>query len=474
MVQRSGRKLALLVLAPLAAFGAVSEASPGGDVRSDNMALVATLETGHGGDMAFWHDRAVLAHGAADEDFGNDGFVVIDIADPTRPAKIGEFVCTASAADIAVWGDLVILAAWKDPTDGPSCDAPASTFPGPEDFTGLRLVSITDPAHPVQVGAVATPGAVGPHTFTLLPDLDHKDDRGRPDPRLFAYLSSALADPLELIEIPLRDPSSARVAPGFVAPPGVACHDFSLFLPRSLASCDHGTTQLLDISDPLRPVVVSRIPNPLAHAHSAAFSWDGNTLVVADEPLPELFAEGVKGNDLPGSPCYAGTAVPRGGYWFYDVTDPRNPVLTDTFQLPREVKGGYCASHQMNVVPLRDGRDVLVAAWYLGGTTVIDFTDPRNVREIAHYQASPGDPQRRSNPWASYWYNGFAYANNLWANIFGPGVATTERGFDVFRIDDPLLEAAVRLPHFNFGTQECWTPHAAGRDLPDPCRDGPA
>lgn len=46
---------------------------------------------------------------------------------------------------------------------------------------------------------------------------------------------------------------------------------------------------------------------------------------------------------------------------------------------------GYCTAHQFNVIPLRSGRDVLVAGWTLGGTTVVDFGDPERPYEIAHF-----------------------------------------------------------------------------------------
>ncbi|HLE47829.1 MAG TPA: hypothetical protein VI818_05985 [Candidatus Thermoplasmatota archaeon] len=459
-----------MLLLPMLALGGPAQGSHDADVHSQNMLLVATVDTGRGGEMAFWRDTAVLAHGAGDADLRNDGFVLLDISDPMNPVRISEFTCVASAWDIAIWGDLVILGSWKEATTGPACDASVPAFPGPDGFTGIRLVSIKDPAHPIQVGAVATKVGLGAHTFTLLPDLDHLDEAGRKDPRLLAYMSSSTAEPLELVEVPLREPAAARLVTEFAAPASSACHDFSLFLPRNLAICSNAATTIYDISDPLRLVHLATIANPTAHHHGSVVSWDGKTLVIGDEPLPELFVEGFTDAEPEVRDCYAGTDVPRGVYWFYDITNARNPVLTDTFQLPREVHGGYCSSHQMNVVPFSDGRNVLVAAWYLGGTTVVDFTDPRDVNEIAYYAASPADPQRRSNPFSSYWYNGYVYANNLHASLVG-AIATTDRGLDVFKIQDAGLKHDVRLPYFNFGTQECLSSHGAGKTKA-PCAAG--
>ncbi|HZB79387.1 MAG TPA: hypothetical protein VE522_06040, partial [Actinomycetota bacterium] len=48
----------------------------------------------------------------------------------------------------------------------------------------------------------------------------------------------------------------------------------------------------------------------------------------------------------------------------------------------------YCSAH-MGMAVMGIEEDLLVNAWYTGGADVIDFTDPRNLREIAYY-----DPQQ--------------------------------------------------------------------------------
>ena len=73
------------------------------------------------------------------------------------------------------------------------------------------------------------------------------------------------------------------------------------------------------------------------------------------------------------------------------------------FALPRAEEGVYCTVHQGNFVRTRD-RYLSVSAWYQGGVNVIDFTDPRNPREIAWYDAGVG-PEGSDN-WSAYWYEG--------------------------------------------------------------------
>jgi hypothetical protein len=60
----------------------------------------------------------------------------------------------------------------------------------------------------------------------------------------------------------------------------------------------------------------------------------------------------------------------------------------------------YCSAH-MGMAVMGIERDLLVNAWYTGGADVIDFTNPRNLREIAFY-----DPQQDSGTWSAYPYTG--------------------------------------------------------------------
>ncbi len=54
-------------------------------------------------------------------------------------------------------------------------------------------------------------------------------------------------------------------------------------------------------------------------------------------------------------------------------------------------------------------------AWYQGGISVTDFTDPKNVREIAYFDRGPVDATRAvlAGQWSSYWYNGRIYGSEI-------------------------------------------------------------
>ena len=113
-----------------------------------------------------------------------------------------------------------------------------------------------------------------------------------------------------------------------------------------------------------------------------------------------------------------------------------------TFMIPRP-QGTYCSVHNGNIIPV-NGRYLLVAAWYGGGTSVIDFTDPAHPVEIAYYVATGRG--RRADTWSSYWYNGKIYANDI------------ARGVDVFDIVTRFPGYGVHWTHLNAQTQDDLVP----------------
>jgi hypothetical protein len=82
-----------------------------------------------------------------------------------------------------------------------------------------------------------------------------------------------------------------------------------------------------------------------------------------------------------------------------------------------------CVAHNGSLVPV-PGRDIEVQAWYQGGISVMDFTDPKHAFEIAYFDRGPIDAKTLvlGGDWSAYWYNG---------NIYGSEIA---RGLDVFEL----------------------------------------
>ncbi|HUG31118.1 MAG TPA: hypothetical protein VMQ65_11475 [Candidatus Limnocylindria bacterium] len=424
-------------------------------LRSQALELFGSV-AGSNGDFAFRGDLAFVTRTDDwDKSTPEDGFNVVDIADPSNPTVLARFECIGSFVDISVWDDIVVLSQDRV-TAGDDCAAKASSESAADAFAGIRIVSIADPARPTLLASVPTgisEGAGlrsvrGSHTNTIVPDLEHRDASGSPAPRVLVYASMFYypgAKPhASIVEIPLGDPSAARIVGTFDNGTGMTCHDITVYLPAKLAACAAYTAGviLFDISDPVRPVIVSHLVVPgitqnIESHHSTTFSNDGRSLVINAEILQTA--------------CAGGTDGDEGALWFYDITDPAQPHERSFFQLPRPNPGHSCYAHQSNVVPMRGDRDVLVTGWMGGGVNLVDFTDLAQPRELAHWVAADADGQHSFTDTA-YWYNGHVYAANL--AISSGDTPATQLGFEVFAVDDGLVEDTVTLPHLNPQTQE--------------------
>ena len=106
----------------------------------------------------------------------------------------------------------------------------------------------------------------------------------------------------------------------------------------------------------------------------------------------------------------------QGAVWFYDITDPGNPILKSHYDMPldrTDAANRYCTAHNFNFVP---GTYKMVLSWYNSGMNVIDFSDPAAPKEIAHYTAPEVDY------WSTYFYGGRVFASD------------TSRGLDVLEV----------------------------------------
>jgi hypothetical protein len=414
-----------------------SGASHNADIHSDNIKLVTTWDDGgtyrSGSDIAFWKNRAV---------FGNltpGGFRVMNIKKPKNIWEIGQFTCVGTQSDVSIWKDLVFVSVDQTLASDACDSAPASQaqFTQGTHWEGIRIVSIADPANPQQIKTVVTD--CGSHTHTLVPDTKHG--------RLLLYVQSyPLGAPgakcnanshrkISVVEVPLGDPTAARVISTPTVSPAIGCHDVTYFPKRNLvgAACI-SESQLWDVTDLANPKILSHIENPEINIHhSVAFAWDGNTMVLGDELGGAAVAPG----------CGDQGDSPLGSLWFYDVKDPKNPKELSSYKIPQQSRSDLCTAHNFNIVPLRKHRDILISAWYEGGNTIVDFTNPEAPTQIGFYTPREG---RESVTWSSYWYNGRIYVNN-----YEHGALS--RGIDVFQVKHGFAKRSIDLPHLNPQTQ---------------------
>ncbi len=168
-----------------------------------------------------------------------NGIMVWDLADPSRPQLVTEYVCPASQSDVSVYGNLMFVSGeglggrLDCGTEG------VSETVSPDRLRGLRIFDISNVREPEYVANVQT--CRGSHTHSLLKDPD--DDENvyvyisgsapvRPADELPGCSSGAPGeDPetalfrIEVIRVPLDAPTEAaivtspRIFDGLEAPP---------------------------------------------------------------------------------------------------------------------------------------------------------------------------------------------------------------------------------------------------------------
>lgn len=319
---------------------------------------------------------------------GNEGGVHVIDHKGKKPRKIAFIPCPGTQNDVAVVKPGLIALGYHSST----CGSPGA---------GVRLLDVKNPKRPKLLGAVNDiPG--GTHTLTVYPG------------KAIIYSSPNRLGNVRGIEhiIDVSNPRDPKVV-GEFQPPGSTCHDLTFHISKEqkLAFCP-GTsgTDILDVSEPTAPELITRIVNPLLqYHHSAVATHDGKYLVIGDEA--------VAGND-----CVGG---PTGAQFIYDISDPSIPILMGYFGTthaplpigsPDVDDNTWCSSHLFNFIP---GTYILVSSWYAGGMTVVDWSDPSSPQEIAYYLGTGEDI---TNYWSAYWHDGRIYANDR------------VKGLDVFEV----------------------------------------
>jgi hypothetical protein len=174
-----------------------------------------------------------------------------------------------------------------------------------------------------------------------------------------------------------------------------------------------GNGILLDIKDPANPKRIGQVSDPnFAYWHSATFNNDGTKILFTDEwgggmqprcratDRPEWGADAI-------FTLNNGKLRPRG---YYKLPAPQSELEN-------------CVAHNGSLIPV-PGRDLMAQAWYQGGISVFDFSDPDHPKEIAFFDRGPQSATelQLGGYWSVYWYNGSLYGSEI------------GRGLDIFRL----------------------------------------
>ena len=385
------------------------------------------------------------------------GFTIYDIKHPQKTKIVSQVLCPGSQNDISIIGDLLFLSTDSRRSDD-SCSSTSQNDGSKAYWEGIKIFDVSDKRAPRYVKAVET--ACGSHTHTLVPSKDRKT--------AYLYVSSyspsaSLSgcqpphDKISIVEVPLRNPTSARVAatpvlfpdggnpgvPGNVEDGYVAattgCHDITVYPEKDLAAgACMGDGVLFDISDRVNPREIHRIQDDehFAFWHSATFNNAGTKVVFADE----LGGGGA-------ATCNAEIGDERGANGIYDIVgrgDNRRLVFKSYFKIDRyQTDDENCVAHNGSLIPVK-GKDIMVQAWYMGGIQVWDFTNSATPKKIGFIERGPAsDREFAGGSWSAYYYNGYIFSSDL------------GMGFDVISINDPRTNPAkhVRMDELNVQTQ---------------------
>ncbi len=378
------------------------------------------------------------------------GMSIYDISDPTKAYPLTTIVCPGGQGDVSVYKNLMFMSV-EMPNGRVDCSAegfPIQTAPGlpaasKDRFRGVRIFDISDIKNPKQVGAVQT--CRGSHTHTLV--LDPKDKNNvyiyvsgtsfvRQDEEL-AGCSGGTPDKnpntalfrIDVIKVPVNAPQTAKIVSSpriFMdsrtneiagltnggthgaldkQTPTDQCHDITVYSAIGLAAgaCE-GNGILLDIKDPANPKRVDAVNDPnYSYWHSASFSNDGKKVVFTDE----------WGGGL-GARCRENDPNVWGADSIFHIEN--NKLKFASYYKMPAAQGDTenCVAHNGSLIPV-PGRDIEVQAWYQGGISVMDFTDPNHVYEIAYFDRGPIDPKMLvlGGSWSAYWYNGHVYSSEI-------------------------------------------------------------
>jgi hypothetical protein len=395
------------------------------------------------------------------------GVNIFDISNPAKASLLTTMVCPGGQGDPSVYKNLLFLSVEMPngrldcgtqgfppepprPADQPKKKAPPAAQK--DRFRGVRIFDISDIRNPKQVAAVQT--CRGSHTHTLVVDPNDKNN-------VYVYVSgtSFVRQPRELagcsdekdpgkdpntalfridvIKVPVAAPQDAKIVSSprvFIDPRTGAlnglnnggthgkdkpadtnqCHDITVYAAIGLAAgaCS-GNGLLLDIKDPVHPKRVDAVNDPnYSYWHSASFSNDGSKVLFTDE-----WGGGLGARCRPNDPNKWGADA------IFTLKDNKLSMAS-YYKLPAaQGDSENCVAHNGSLIPV-PGRDIEVQAWYQGGVSIVDFTDPAQPVEIAYFDRGPIDPNVLilGGDWSAYWYNGYIYGSEI------------ARGLDVFEL----------------------------------------
>jgi hypothetical protein len=213
------------------------------------------------------------------------------------------------------------------------------------------------------------------------------------------------------------------------------CHDITVYPAIGLAggACG-GYGLLLDIRDVANPRRIGAVADSnFSFWHSATFNNDGTKILFTDEWGGGLQAR-----------CRA-TDKPEWGADAIFTLSGTTMTFKSYYKLPvAQTANENCVAHNGTLIPV-PGRDIMAQAWYQGGISIFDWTDPAHPKEIAFFDRGPMDSTKLvgAGSWSAYWYNGYLVSSEI------------SRGLDILELQPSGLLSqneidAAKLIHFDY------------------------
>lgn len=408
---------------------------------------------------------------------------ILDISDPHQPKRQAELVLSAEAVDIAVAGSILYAATVADGLQIIDVSDPATPVVIGVDSadafvngvqvagatayvsgTGLRLLDVSTPETPVPMATYRVSGPDGPvgqiaavsdnYVYTVYRGtngtagfriIDVSDPSAPTQISNFDFVGSAVGDMAVVEEtlyalvglsepvlqaVDISDPVRPVLISLETAEPwpgqNLAAAGQHLFLTSAAGSDSTGELQILDVGNRAKPVVVSRyrdlrLPAPdIEIIDEVAYVATGDGLLVVD--LRDLAAP-VAAATYTFDPVRSGKAVAVDGSMAYVAADEGGLLVVDVSDRAQPVVVGryHSGGHAWDLD--RDGRTVYLADEF-NGLRLIDMTDPKNPTEVGAYDI-PGNTE---------FFHGVAVAGNV-AYVADGSIDRT--GLRVIDVADP-------------------------------------
>ena len=346
---------------------------------SSNIRHLCRMEMPGGGQIAIQGQYAYIGH-----QNGPEGTTILDISDPRKPKILSRLMVPNSVTHthkVRVVGDLMFTNSEYQPGSGPRAN-----FVDP----GFCVYDIKDKTNPKLITLKRTHGK-GVHRF----DLDET----------YAYISTEVEGFVGniLVIYDIREPSKPvevsrwwmhgqNTAAGEPANPKGTDHKLHHAMRsgnQMYAGCWMSGVAIIDISDIRHPRTLSHYqydppcPEPTHTFLKVPFPIGGRTIAVSTEE-----ERGHRGADA---------GKPHAPLRTWDVTDPTNPKLLYTHEVPHsaspypgdKVRFG---AHQLRERVDKDG--LLYVTWFAAGLRIVDINDPALPKEKGYIIPKPGDGQK--------------------------------------------------------------------------------